>query len=104
MGFHKTVIFHTHKTGCRQHDRVSGHNCWAWRIDQYKFKLRGLCLTSAKALTEDGILISFHTPAQMKYYASHPDTYELDEETQKGVKKLDIGANPVLLLMPLKHF
>jgi hypothetical protein len=55
-------------------------------------------------LTEDGILISFHTPAQMKYFASHPDMYELDEETQKGVKKLDIKANPVLLLMPLKHF
>ena len=86
------------------YDRVSGHNCWAWRIDQYRFKLRGLCLTSAKALTEDGILISFHTPAQMKYYASHPDTYELDEKTQTFVKKLDIKANPVLLLMPLKHF
>ena len=95
---------HSNRYTCLVYDRVSGNNCWAWRIDQYRFKLRGLCLTSAKALTADGILISFHTPAQMKYYASHPDTYELDEKTQTFVKKLDIKANPVLLLMPLKHF
>ena len=95
---------HSNRYTCLVYDRVSGNNCWAWRIDQYRFKLRGLCLTSAKALTEDGTLISFHTPAQMKYYASHPDTYELDEKTQTFVKKLDIKANPVLLLMPLKHF
>ena len=95
---------HSNRYTCLVYDRVSGNNCWAWRIDQYRFKLRGLCLTSAKALTEDGTLISFHTPAQMKYYASHPDTYELDDETLAFIKQFDIKANPVLLLMPLKHF
>ena len=95
---------HSNMYTCLVHDRVSGHNCWAWRIDQYKFKLRGLCLTSAKALTEDGTLISFHTPAQMKYYASHPETYELDDETLAFIKQLDIKGSPVLLLMQLKHF
>ena len=42
--------------------------------------------------------------AKLKYYLAHNREYELDSKTQKFIKKLDIKANPVLLLMPLKHF
>ncbi len=86
------------------YDRATGHGCWAWSINPRKPKLQGLCLTTAQALTADGTIISSHTPAQLKYYASHPEWYELDNNVLDYIKQLDIKANPVLLLMPLKHF
>lgn len=86
------------------YDRVSGHSCWAWSINPNKYELQGLCLKAAQGLAADGTLISFHTPAQLKYYASHPEWYQLDDKTLTFIRQLDIKANPVLLLMPLKHF
>jgi hypothetical protein len=86
------------------YDRKSGHSCWAWSINPNKYELQGLCLTAAQGLAADGTLISFHTPAQLKYYASHPEWYQLDDKTLTFIRQLDIKANPVLLLMPLKHF
>ena len=86
------------------YDRISGHSCWAWSINPNKCELQGLCLISSQALAADGTLISFHTPAQLKYYASHPEWYQLDDKTLTFIRQLDIKANPVLLLMPLKHF
>jgi len=86
------------------YDRVSGHSCWAWSINPNKYELQGLCLKAAQGLAADGTLISFHTPAQLKYYASHPEWYQLDDKTLTFIRQLDIKANPVLLLMQLKHF
>lgn len=86
------------------YDRVSGHSCWAWSINPNKYELQGLCLKAAQGLAADGTLISFHTPAQLKYYASHPEWYQLDDKTLTFIRQLDIKANPVLLLMPLKLF
>ena len=83
------------------HDRGSGHSCRAWHINPEKCEQQGLCLIMAQAQATDGTLISFHTPAQLKYYASHPEWYQLDSETQAFIRQLDINANPVLLL---KHF
>ena len=100
----------TFKWSCRDHntflvhDLESGHSCWVWHINPEKCELQGLCLIMAQALAADGTLISFHTPAQLKYYASHPEWYQLDSETQTFIRQLDIKANPVLLLMPLRHF
>ncbi len=85
------------------YDRKTGKSCWTWSHLR-KWTMQGLCLSEAKALTTDGTLISCHTPAQLKYYVAHTREYELDSKTQKFIKKLDIKANPVLLLMPLKHF
>ena len=86
------------------YDRKTGNSCWAWSIIPNVWTLQGLCLSGAQALTTDGTLISSQTPAQLKYYLAHPEEAEFDNKTQAFVKKLDIGANPVLLLMPLKHF
>ncbi len=86
------------------YDRKSGHSCWAWSINPNKYELQGLCLTAAQGMAADGTLISFHTPAQLKYYASHPEWYQLDDKTLTFIRQLDIKANPVLLLMQLKHF
>ena len=85
------------------YDRKTGNSCWAWKLTP-KWTLQGLCSTGAKALTTDGTLISPQTPANLKYYLAHPEAAEFDSKTQAFIKKLDIGANPVLLLMPLKHF
>ncbi len=86
------------------YDRKSGHSCWAWSINPNKYELQGLCLTAAQGMAADGTLISFHTPAQLKYYASHPEWYQLDDKTLTFIRQLDIKANPVLLFMPLRHF
>jgi hypothetical protein len=85
------------------YDRTTGHSCWTWNFGPIR-TLQGLCLTGAQALTTDGTLISYGTPVNLKYYASHPKDYQLDGKTQNFIKKLDIKANPVLLLMPMKHF
>ena len=85
------------------YDRTTGHSCWAWSLSP-TWTLQDLCLTGAQAQTTDGTLISYSTPANLKYYASHPKDYQLDSKTQAFIRKLDIKANPVLLLMPLKHF
>ena len=85
------------------YDRTTGHSCWTWNFGPIQ-TLQGFCLTGAQALTTDGTLISYGTPVSLKYYASHPKDYQLDGKTQNFIKKLDIKANPVLLLMPMKHF
>lgn len=85
------------------YDRKTGNSCWAWKLTP-KWTLQGLCSTGAQALTTDGTLISPQTPANLKYYLAHPEAAEFDSKTQTFIKKLDIKANPVLLLMPLKHF
>lgn len=85
------------------YDRKTGNSCWAWKLTP-KWTLQGLCSTGAQALTTDGTLISPQTPANLKYYLAHPEAAEFDSKTQAFIKKLDIKANPVLLLMPLKHF
>ena len=85
------------------YDRKTGKSYWTWGRTS-KWTLQGLCLSEAQALTTDGTLISSQRPAKLKYYLAHNREYELDSKTQKFIKKLDIKANPVLLLMPLKHF
>lgn len=85
------------------YDRKTGNSCWAWKLTP-KWTLQGLCSTGAQALTTDGTLISPQTPANLKYYLAHPEAAEFDSKTQTFIRKLDIKANPVLLLMPLKHF
>ena len=85
------------------YDRTTGHSCWTWNFGPIQ-TLQGLCLTGARALTTDGTLISYSTPANLKYYASHSKEYQLDSKTQAFIKKMDLKANPVLLLMPMKHF
>lgn len=84
------------------YDRKTGNSRWVCvpRV----WTLQGLCLSGAQTLTTDGTLISIERPAELKYYLAHPEGAEFDSKTQAFVKKLDIGANPVLLLMPLKHF
>lgn len=84
------------------YDRKTGNSRWVCvpRV----WTLQGLCLSGAQTLTTDGTLISPQTPADLKYYLAHPEAAEFDSKTQAFIKKLDIKANPVLLLMPLKHF
>ena len=84
------------------YDRKTGNSRWV--CVPKVWTLQGLCLSGAQTLTTDGTLISIERPAELKYYLAHPEGAEFDSKTQAFVKKLDIGANPVLLLMPLKHF
>lgn len=84
------------------YDRKTGNSRWV--CVPKVWTLQGLCLSGAQALTTDGTLISPQTPANLKYYLAHPEAAEFDSKTQAFIKKLDIKANPVLLLMPLKHF
>ena len=85
------------------YDRKTGKSCWTWDRSS-KWTLQSLCLCGAQTLTTDGTLISIERPVNLKYYLAHPEAAEFDSKTQAFVKKLDIGANPVLFLMPLKHF
>jgi hypothetical protein len=84
------------------YDRKTGNSRWVCvpRV----WMLQGICLSGAQTLTTDGTLISIETPADLKYYLAHPEAAEFDSKTQAFIKKLDIKANPVLLLMTLKHF
>lgn len=85
------------------YDRKTGKSCWTWDRTS-KWTLQSLCLYGAQAMTTDGTLISIERPVNLKYYLAHPEAAEFDSKTQAFIKKLDIKANPVLLLMPLKHF
>ena len=84
------------------YDRKTGNSRWV--CVPKVWTLQGLCLSGAQTLTTDGTLISIERPAELKYYLAHPEGAEFDSKTQAFIKKLDIKANPVLLLMPLKHF
>lgn len=84
------------------YDRKTGNSRWV--CVPKVWTLQGLCLSGAQTLTTDGTLISIERPAELKYYLAHPEGAEFDSKTQTFIKKLDIKANPVLLLMPLKHF
>ena len=84
------------------YDRKTGNSRWV--CVPKVWTLQGLCLSGAQTLTTDGTLISIQRPTELKYYLAHPEAAEFDSKTQAFIKKLDIKANPVLLLMPLKHF
>ena len=55
-------------------------------------------------LTSDDMLVSYSTPADLKYYAAHNDLYKMTDELLSLASRINLEANPVLLLMPLKHF
>ena len=84
-------------------DRTTGHSQWVVPRSTRPSVTPFIGWTRL-LLTSDDMLVSYSTPADLKYYAAHNDLYKMTDELLSLASRINLEANPVLLLMPLKHF
>lgn len=83
-------------------DRTTGHSQWV--ITQNARLAVTPFLAENLLLTADDMLVSYVTPERLKYQAAHDERFEMTDALRSLASHLDLEANPVLLLLPLKHF